>query len=465
MILLGRPNLLQRLGTAGQLLSEGDFQGVIRRVRALITRTPVPLGEGLTPHPRAPRAHARAAQTATLPIRLVMGTSSLALEGAPLSQLELTLGLRDTDLFDITTLAAADGPLSARYRANGLKLMIDPRLNPATGAPSLYERDIAALADWLTSLGPDVVYANTLDRFGLIDAARLAGAPSIWNIRESEPWRLRLADRHTAVAARALACFSYPQEVIFVASSSREEWARFKGPDTRFSLVPNALRPALDTSRDGARIRAQLGCGPNDLLVLNVGTLCARKGQIDLARALSADRRLSHIRVVCVGGSFEGYGNEVLNACHPDIRGRISCVGVQGRVADYYAAADIYACTSRSEALPRTLLEAAAAGKPIITTPVGGIADHFADGVSALFYQPGDTAGLAGRLRELATNPELRTRLATAAPAALRGLSGYDLMVAEYLCALNRAAGYGDIHGPHRVATGLRRGAATLVEA
>ncbi len=73
-----------------------------------------------------------------------------------------------------------------------------------------------------------------------------------------------------------------------------------------------------------------------------------------------------------------------------------------GETSAYWQAADVFCCTSRVESYPLVILEAMAAGLPIITTPVFGIAEQVRPRVNALIYQPGDIPGLARHLSLLA---------------------------------------------------------------
>ena len=77
----------------------------------------------------------------------------------------------------------------------------------------------------------------------------------------------------------------------------------------------------------------------------------------------------------------------------------------------------MFCCTSRIESYPLVIMEAMAAGLPIITTPVFGIAEQVQPSVNALIYQPGDVAALARHLASLAEDEALRRSMAEALAA------------------------------------------------
>jgi glycosyltransferase involved in cell wall biosynthesis len=76
--------------------------------------------------------------------------------------------------------------------------------------------------------------------------------------------------------------------------------------------------------------------------------------------------------------------------------------------------ADIFVLASHSEGLPYALLEAMAAGVPVIATPVGAVPDVVADTVHGLLVAPGDARGIARALMQLADNHELLARMGAA---------------------------------------------------
>jgi glycosyltransferase involved in cell wall biosynthesis len=84
----------------------------------------------------------------------------------------------------------------------------------------------------------------------------------------------------------------------------------------------------------------------------------------------------------------------------------------------------IYVLASRSEGMPRVLLEAMAARKPIVASAVDGVPHYMVDNEDALLFESGDFEGLAEKLSALLSSEELRTRLATRAYEKV--FSAYD---------------------------------------
>jgi glycosyltransferase involved in cell wall biosynthesis len=89
-------------------------------------------------------------------------------------------------------------------------------------------------------------------------------------------------------------------------------------------------------------------------------------------------------------------------------------LGYQEDVASLYAAFDALVLPSSNEGTPVSVIEALAAGRPVVATRVGGVPDVVRDGQDGFLVEPGDTEGLADRLSRLAEDPALRERLGAA---------------------------------------------------
>ncbi|MEO1136051.1 MAG: glycosyltransferase family 4 protein, partial [Pseudomonadota bacterium] len=325
-----------------------------------------------------------------------------------------------------------DGPVREAYKANGIDCIVDDGFAASPSVFSNYERDVAAIAARLRDLAPDLVFANTLDCFPIIDAAHLADVPSVWNIRESEPWRERLADRNVNIAARALACFDYAHSVVFVAAASQENWSPFcrRG---QASVIYNAPAP-FEPLQDKNKLRARFGWGDDDTVLLSLGAVCPRKGQEDLVAALHLlpPQSRDAIKAVFVGAPEAAYVKTLENLMTAEVCKRCEFIGSVDNPLDYLAAADLLVNTSRSEAFPRVFLEAAGLRTPMIATPVNGAFERMEHMSSVWFYSVGDHASLAEAIESLRNSAERRKSLADGAYAALVEKWSFNDMVAAY---------------------------------
>ena len=93
---------------------------------------------------------------------------------------------------------------------------------------------------------------------------------------------------------------------------------------------------------------------------------------------------------------------------------------------------------SLNEGFPNSVIEALAAARPIVATPVGGVPDVVTDGVTGILAPLGDPAAFAGALRTLEAAPPLRARLGEAGREAVR-MKFHQEIVIEKLSALYEA--------------------------
>ncbi len=440
---------VMRLGRLARLLIVLDLAAVRRRWRGLRHAVPQELPETLKPVRigRTVRLDTIAqasgcAGNGRIP-RLLIVVPGLERDGAPLSACDLARQWQAARDWDVTLASPRDGPVAADLAKGAVSVEIDRIWQSPSWSPAAHGAGVAAIRDRIAAIGPDVILVMTLDMFAVIEAAAAAGVRTVWNIREGEPWRQRLADRHEAVAAHALGCFAAADSVVFVSQATAQVWQAFCGPDTSVHVIRNAPRAPAGQPPACARakLRADLGLPEQGYVALCVGTLSQRKGQIDLIEAV---RRLRRAGVSDMTGALVG-GNgltPVERAQWTLLAGE--AVVMPGQVAEpacWYAAADVLVCSSRAEGIPRVSHEAALSGVPIITTPVGGIAEILADGESALFYPPGDVEVLAQRLLQVRADSGLAGRLAAGARAAMERAGTFEAMAQSYEAVLRAVLG------------------------
>ena len=161
-------------------------------------------------------------------------------------------------------------------------------------------------------------------------------------------------------------------------------------------------------------IRESLGFSKSDIVLIVMARLEPQKGHKILLQALSTVRaEFPNIRLICLG---TGALKDELNSIARELKLNeiVRFVGFQTNVADWLAVADIGVLPSFYEGLPLTAVETLAAGLPLVATAVDGTPEVVLDGKTGLLVPPGDPAAMAGAIRQLARQSELRQKLAKA---------------------------------------------------
>src|SRR5260370_31408889 len=174
------------------------------------------------------------------PIRTLMCAFNLNRDGAPHSQYELTVGLKEKGVIDPIVYSPMDGPLRKAYERQGISVRTFK--HPLTGIrrSADYDKRIREFATQVENWNVELVYGNTLQTFYAIDAEQRLNLPSVWNPRESEPWQTYFDFFPTEIARRALECFSYPYRVVFVSGASLDVW-RLLNSRHNYVVIHNGL--------------------------------------------------------------------------------------------------------------------------------------------------------------------------------------------------------------------------------
>jgi glycosyltransferase involved in cell wall biosynthesis len=300
--------------------------------------------------------------------------------------------------------------------------------NPATAT------HLWAFAKWCRAHRIAVVHTTELysNIFGLPGAA-LAGVPvRIGNRRELNPDKSRA---HILMQRAAYAC---AHMIVANSRAAADCVIAERVPADRVAMVPNGL----DTDRIMPRqIRSRLR------KVVVVANLRPEKGHDVLVdAAVPVLRRFPDASFEIVGGGRE-LEPLVARASARGVLHAFTFLGHRDDVPARLADADVFVLPSRSEAFPNALLEAMAAGLPIVTSGVGGMLELVDDGRTGLLVPPGDPAALADRMCRLMSDATLASSLGRAAHVEAVTRYSFDRMVAAfehiYLTELTRRGALG----------------------
>lgn len=256
-------------------------------------------------------------------------------------------------------------------------------------------------------------------------AARRAGIPHVATMHGgryyADRWRRRLALRTSAGGRGRLVAVSTD----LARRLARDLWL----PPARVTVIPNGIQAARVHR---FTLRAELGLVAGDRLALSVGNLYPVKGHRYAVEALAriADRHPElHLAIAGRGELREPL---LALARSLGVGGRVHLLGLREDVPDLLAASDLFLMPSLSEGLPLALLEAMAAGCPVVASAVGEIPGVLEHGAAGTIVPPGDAAALARALDALLTSPRLARSVAARAEERVRADYGIARMAERY---------------------------------
>ncbi len=189
--------------------------------------------------------------------------------------------------------------------------------------------------------------------------------------------------------------------------------------------IDTSAAPADEDARE--RVRSELGIADDEVVAITVGNLRRNKDYPNLmAAAKIARRQEPKLRFIAVG---QGPLESDIRQRHADLdlSDGFQLLGFRRDVPNLMAASDLFVLGSAHEGLPVAIMEAFAAGLPVVATRVGGVPQQVRDDREGFVVPPGDPDALAAALVMVAQDPELRFRLAEA--AQIRA-SDYDIRTA-----------------------------------
>ena len=389
------------------------------------------------------------------PPRLLVSTHNLNREGAPMALLEACGWLSRHGLAVLTVQSPQDGPLREDFVRAGIEVEVVTHPLAVAATAAAYEELAVRRGRRLKERGFNLVLCNTLLEFHTVDSAHEARIPSVWLIHENEGWQTHFAVLPAAIRKRALACFGHPYRVVFVSETSRNNYRELDFHHNAM-VIRGGIAPLWAASigvEARTLTRAALGAGPDDVLLLSVGTICARKRQADLLQAMATLETTTQAMLLLVGARHPPYYDELLQELSrlpEQLRARVHILPETDNVQPFYAAADVFVLSSSEESFPRVILEAMAAGLPIVTTSAGGVLEQLRPGVNASVYPAGDIARLATALAALCGDRALRARYAAASKHIHGTLSSADDFGRDLWGVLREGVGAGIL--PSRLA-------------
>lgn len=265
---------------------------------------------------------------------------------------------------------------------------------------------VAGLRRLCLRLAPDLVHLHTGRATWLgAHAARWAGVPAI---------STRRMDRELARGPRTRWLYGrLLRRVVAISGPVRAQLVAGGVDPARVALIHSSVDPAaLLPRRASADVRAELGANEADVVLLVLAALVARKGLDVLLEALASLAARGVRPVLWIAGEGEERANLERLAARLGLS-RVRFLGRREDSGELLAASDALVLPARREGLGVAALQAMAAGRAVIASAVGGLAEAVVDGECGLLVPPDDREKLAEAVATLYKDRALRERLAS----------------------------------------------------
>ena len=235
--------------------------------------------------------------------------------------------------------------------------------------------------------------------------------------------------------------------IIAVSDFTRRELLQYyKVKADKIRVIHNGVDThKFQPASDKRKAKQELGFNPDDIAVLSVGRLYARKGLFTLIESIPAVvRRFPRAKFIISG---KGQSNEmkklVAHAQKLGVNDNIVFTGYypDRKLPRLYQAADVFAFSTFYENLPFAVLEALSTGLPVVTTRVGGIPEMIDSGKNGFLVQPFNAQELSDRILYLLEHPAAASEMAFLARKIILERFDWRLIVKKVLAVYDEALG------------------------
>jgi glycosyltransferase involved in cell wall biosynthesis len=299
----------------------------------------------------------------------------------------------------------------------------------------------------------DYSIANTIMTTEVINASKELAVPCLWVIHEAWPqdkfdYYAKEVFMMTHLGGDAIRlAFANASKIVFPAKVQQSCYGGLFDPSNArviYNGIPLASINAFRAVQNRDRVRAELGYTKDDILLVHMGTVCSRKGQLVTAKAFSRLVRDvdpgpgKSFKLLMVGARYiRQHEIEYINSCKKVLEesGALEAttiLDVKKMVLPYYLSADIVLCPSLNEVLPLVICEAMAFERPVVATKIDGIPEALSDNVEGLLIPPNSPDALFDAISELATDEKRRMNMGQNGRKRVLGQFSFQTMSKHY---------------------------------
>jgi L-malate glycosyltransferase len=276
-----------------------------------------------------------------------------------------------------------------------------------------------------------VVHAHDLwANLTAVPAAKIAGTPLVLSSQRD----LAHLNWYTPARRKVIARIHRWSNGVIVNSSAVSDLVKreFRVPANRVRIIRNGVDFERFARSRPNRKQYFPDLSPQTRLIVTIANMHnAAKGHRELLDAIARVRsRNPNAKFVLVGDGEERFKIEEA-AEDLGVRDTVLFLGQRADIPELLACCDVFVLPSRAEGLPNSLLEAMAAGLPVIATAVGGVPEVIENGVSGLLVPPGDSASLADAVLRVLHDANFADQLARAGRECARVRFAFDRAITE----------------------------------
>ncbi len=371
-------------------------------------------------------------------IRVVRIFSRLNIGGPSIHVILLTARL-DPARFESTLLIGQEGIREGNMFDFAERHGVRPiKISSLGRAISPWNDLVSTLQLWryMRTRRPHIVHTHTSKAgFSGRIAARMAGVPVVVHTFHGHVFKGYFGPGMTKcfiLLERILAHST--DRIIAISERLRDELIenRIAAPE-KLEVIPLGLdlAPFLAVRGRSGVLRARMNLSSGDPLIGIVGRLVAVKDHATFLRAAAtAVMTRNDLKFAVIGDGELRAGLEKLTDSL-GLSGRVFFTGWEKDLPPVYADLDLVALSSRNEGTPVSIIEASAAGKPVVATHVGGVPDMIIDGWNGLLVPPEDPEALSASMLRMIAQPEMASTFARRSREKIRNTYGVERLISD----------------------------------
>lgn len=280
--------------------------------------------------------------------------------------------------------------------------------------------------------GVDIIHSHLPDQnFWASIVGRLSGRPVIATyhgaveLNDSRHWRnvVKLTTVKRAATVISVVCGHVEKMLLEIGF-----------PASKLRRIYNGIDLAKYTDKGDGRLRRELGLSPGAPIVGMVANIRATKGHEDFIRAARiVANRFPSATFVISGDPHKELAPPLYRLVEElGLKDRVVFLGFRSDVPMLLAEMDVFVLPSTSEGFPLVVLEAMAAGKPVVSTRCGGVEEVFTSDLDSLLVPVRDADAIAAQICSLLDNPQHTAAMGDAGRHRVRDAFSVESMIAEY---------------------------------